>query len=83
MFSHFIGLLGGVLVLIAYYNLERRRWKADDAILYITNLTGAIFLTISLLENFNLGSLVIEIFYATISIRGLIRLKGKIHDSND
>ena len=81
--SHFIGLLGGVLVLIAYYNLERRRWKADDGILYITNLAGAMLLTTSLLENFNLGSVVIEIFYTIISIRGLIRLKRKHHDSND
>ena len=81
--SQFIGLLGGVLVLIAYYNLERRRWKADDRILYITNLAGASLLTTSLLENFNLGSLVIEIFYTIISIRGLIRLKRKQHDSND
>ena len=81
--SQFIGLLGGVLVLIAYYNLERRRWKADDGILYITNLAGAMLLTTSLLENFNLGSVVIEIFYTIISIRGLIRLKRKHHDSND
>ena len=78
--SQFIGLLGGVLVLIAYYNLERRRWKADDRILYITNLAGASLLTTSLLENFNLGSLVIEIFYTIISIRGLIRLKRKQHE---
>ena len=77
MFSHFIGLIGGILVLVGFYNVERKRWKADDINLYITNLAGAVFLTISLLENFNLGSMVIEIFYATISIRGLIRLKGK------
>ena len=81
--SQFIGLLGGILVLIAFYNLERRRWKADDRILYITNLAATILLTISLLENFNLGSFVIEIAYAIISIRGLIRLKRKHHDSND
>ena len=81
--SQFIGLLGGVLVLIAFYNVERSRWNADDKILYITNLAGTILLTISLLENFNLGSVVIEIFYAIISIRGLIRLKRKHHDSND
>ena len=83
MFSHFIGLIGGILVLVAFYNVERKRWTADDINLYITNLAGAIFLTISLLENFNLGSLVIEIFYAAISIRGLIRLKGKTNGNND
>lgn len=76
MISHAIGLVGGILVLFAYYNVERKKWQADDAILYITNLAGAVLLTISLLANFNLGSMVIEIFYAAISIRGLTRLKG-------
>lgn len=73
---HMIGLLGGLLILLAFYNVERKVWLADDAILYKTNLTGAILLAISLLVNFNLGSMLIEIFYAAISIRGLYRLKG-------
>ena len=75
MISHIIGLIGGILVLIAFYNVERKRWLVDDAILYITNLAGATLMIISMIENFNLGSLVIEIFYAAISIRGLNRLK--------
>lgn len=73
---HLIGLIGGLLVLIAFYNVERKKWLADDAILYKTNLAGAVLLAISLLVNFNLGSMLIEIFYAAISIRGLYRLKG-------
>ena len=83
MISHVIGLLGGLLVLFAYYNVERKKWQADDAILYITNLAGAALLTISLLSNFNLGSMVIEIFYAAISIRGLTRLKGNDNGNNE
>ena len=75
MISHIIGLIGGILVLIAFYNVERKRWLVDDDILYITNLAGATLMIISMIENFNLGSLVIEIFYAAISIRGLNRLK--------
>ena len=73
---HLIGLVGGLLILVAFYNVERKVWQADDAILYKTNLTGAVLLAISLLANFNLGSMIIEIFYAAISIRGLNRLKG-------
>ena len=70
--GHTIGLVGMTCVVFAYLAVERDWLDNKNVNFYIINLIGAILLLISLLINFNLGSFVIEIFWITISIMGII-----------
>ena len=70
--GHAISLLGMVCVVFAYLAVERDWLNNKDVKFYVINLTGGILLLISLLINFNLGSFVIEIFWITISMMGII-----------
>lgn len=70
--GHVISLLGMACVVFAYLAVERDWLNNKDVKFYVINLTGGILLLISLLINFNLGSFVIEIFWITISMMGII-----------
>ena len=73
MIAHIIGLCGTVFIVAAYWLLTEGLLKTEDRWFYIINLIGAGLLSISLLFHFNLGSMVIEIFWILVSIRGLMR----------
>lgn len=70
--GHVIGMIGMALVVFAYLAVERDWLNNKEVKFYVINLIGAILLLISLLINFNLGSFVIEIFWITISMMGII-----------
>ena len=70
--GHAIGLVGMICVVLAYLAVERDWLNNKDIQFYIINLIGAILLLLSLLINFNLGSFVIEIFWITISMMGIV-----------
>ena len=72
-----IGLLGVVLVLIAYFFLSTGRWIADSLYYQIYNLVGAVLVLYSLYFHWNLSSVVIEIAWITISFIGLFRIIAK------
>jgi predicted membrane protein len=70
--GHAISMLGMACVVLAYLFVERDWLDSKDVKFYVINLIGAILLLLSLLIHFNLGSFVIEIFWITISIMGII-----------
>lgn len=70
--GHAIGMVGMACVVFAYFAVERDWVDNKDIKFYVVNLIGAILLLISLLIHFNLGSFVIEIFWITISIMGIV-----------
>ncbi len=70
--GHALGMVGMACVVFAYLAVERDWFDNKEVKFYVVNLIGAILLLISLLINFNLGSFVIEIFWITISIMGII-----------
>ncbi|EKD70740.1 MAG: putative membrane spanning protein [uncultured bacterium] len=72
-----IGLLGVVLVLIAYFFLSTGRWMADSLYYQLYNLAGAVLILYSLYFHWNLSSVVIEIAWITISFIGLFRIIAK------
>ena len=66
-----IGMLGTLMVILAYYLLQLERIDPKSLRYNLMNLVGAVFLFFSLCFNFNLASLVIEIFWIGASMIGL------------
>lgn len=69
-----VGLIGVVLLLIAYFFLSTGRWIADSLNYQIYNLIGAVLILYSLCFHWNLSSVVIEIAWVIISFIGIYRI---------
>ncbi|MEO8401103.1 MAG: hypothetical protein ABI597_04810 [Gammaproteobacteria bacterium] len=69
-----VGLLGVLLLLIAYFFLSTGRWLSDSMIYQIYNLLGALLILYSLIFYWNLSSFVIEIAWVAISLIGIYRI---------
>lgn len=68
-----VGNVGVLLVLGAYLGLQLGRLNIRGAAYSAFNAVGAVLLLVSLTVNFNLSSVVIEIFWLAISLIGLWR----------
>jgi predicted membrane protein len=66
-----IGMIGTIMVVLAYYLLQLERTDPRGLTYNVINLVGATFLLFSLCFNFNLASFVIEIFWIGASLIGL------------
>jgi hypothetical protein len=82
-FADVLGAIGMTMVIGVFYLQQSSRIKSDDVIFSVVNLIGAILLLISLYYRPNLPSIIIEIFWAAISIIGIRRyLKNKNQDKS-
>ncbi|MDG1287006.1 MAG: hypothetical protein P8P30_05500 [Rickettsiales bacterium] len=68
-----IGMIGVVLLLLAYYLLQMRKIRVRHLSYSILNLFSAIFLLISLLWSWNTASVILEIIWIGISFYGIYR----------
>ena len=66
------GFAGMACIIYAYWYATGRE-QANPFIQHGVNLAGAALLTVSLLVNMNLASLVLEFFWAAIAIWGLAK----------
>lgn len=73
--SNTIGIIGVILVLIAYYLLNTNRVSAINMSYLLLNLIGAWLILFSLMFHWNLASVLIELAWITISVIGLFRLQ--------
>lgn len=69
-----VGLIGVILLLIAYFFLSTGRWLSDSLTYQINNLLGAFLILYSLYFHWNLSSVVIEIAWIVISLIGIARI---------
>ncbi len=69
----FVGNLGVLAVLGAYFLLQTGRLRVDAIAYSLLNALGAVLISISLLYSFNLSSMIIEIAWFSISVLGLRR----------
>lgn len=69
-----IGMVGVVLLLIAYFFLSTGRWRANSFTYQLYNLVGAILILYSLCFHWNLSSFVIEVAWVVISLIGIGRI---------
>ena len=68
-----LGTFGVCLVLFAYFQLQTGRLSSEALSYSVLNLTGSLFLLISLMYTFNFASVLIEIVWILISLIGLAR----------
>lgn len=67
------GFLGAAIIVIAYFAMQQRWLSALDWRFPAANLLGALLILVSLWFEWNFPSVVIEIFWALISLMGLMR----------
>jgi hypothetical protein len=67
------GLAGSVAVVLAYLLNQTGRLVSSDWRYPAANLAGALAILLSLTQAWNLPAAVIEIFWAVISLYGLMR----------
>ncbi len=72
--SNFIGIIGVLMVLIAYF-LSQTGTLSIDSFKYLSfNLIGSSLITFSLCFHWNLSSFLVELAWSTISLIGLIKV---------
>jgi hypothetical protein len=68
-----IGNIGVVVLMVTYLLLQLNRLKSDDLSYSLLNAAGACLIILSLLVNFNLSALLMEVFWVLISFVGIYR----------
>lgn len=71
--SDIIGILGVILVLISYLLLQVDRMSSADLSYSVINLIGSVMIIVSLMESWNLASVIIEVAWLLISCYGVYR----------
>ncbi len=69
----FVGNVGVVILMVTYLLLQLNRLRSDDLSYSLLNAIGASLIVISLLVDFNLSALLMEVFWVLISFVGIYR----------
>jgi len=69
----FVGNVGVVILMVTYLLLQLNRIRSDDLMYSLLNAVGASLIVVSLLVNFNLSALLMEVFWVLISFVGIYR----------
>jgi hypothetical protein len=68
-----VGNLGVVALMVAYLMLQLNKLRSDGLAYSLLNAIGASLIIISLLYDFNLSALLMEVFWVLISFVGIYR----------
>lgn len=68
-----LGLLGSILIVIAYFANLRGTLPATGFVYPLLNLAGAALILVSLWRAWNLAAVITEIFWGAISAYGVAR----------
>jgi hypothetical protein len=68
-----LGIVGSAIVIVAYLAVARGSIAADSRPYYLANLLGAALIFVSLWWAWNLPAAIVELFWAAISVYGLVR----------
>ena len=71
--SDIIGLIGVVLVLVAYLLLQMQRLQPEHISYLLMNCLGSVFILISLYYKWNLSAALVEIAWFAISAFGIVK----------
>ncbi|HKG98002.1 MAG TPA: hypothetical protein VKA97_09325 [Pyrinomonadaceae bacterium] len=69
----FIGNIGVIVLMIAYLMLQLNKLRSDGLAYSLLNAVGASLVIVSLLFDFNLSALLMEVFWVLISLVGIYR----------
>ena len=73
LLTDLIGFAGAAVMVTVYFANQQRWLSSEDWRYPAANLAGAVLILFSLLFTWNFPSVVIEVFWALISIWGLAR----------
>ena len=68
-----LGLIGVVIIVVTYLFLQLGKLSSNALAYSLMNAIGASFIVLSLLVNFNLSALLMEVFWVLISLLGVYR----------
>ena len=68
-----VGNIGVGLLMAAYLMLQLNKLRSDELAYSLMNAIGASLIVLSLLVNFNLSALLMEVFWVLISFIGIYR----------
>jgi len=68
-----VGNVGVVILMVTYLLLQLNKIRSDDLMYSLLNAAGASLIVVSLLVNFNLSALLMEVFWVLISFVGIYR----------
>lgn len=68
-----IGILGVIVIIIAYILLQLEKMDAKDLGFSVLNTLGALFIIISLLYDWNLASFIMESTWMIVSLYGILK----------
>jgi hypothetical protein len=68
-----VGNIGVVVLMIAYLMLQLNKLSSNSLAYSLLNAIGACLIIVSLLYDFNLSALVMEVFWVLISFVGIYR----------
>lgn len=80
-FYDFVGNLGVFLGLVAYFLLQADRVRAHSPLFLVMNIASSGLILYSLAYDFNLSSILGELFWIAISVYGCLRA-GRIYFSD-
>ena len=72
-FLDFVGNIGVVILVITFLMLQLNKISSDGLSYSLLNAVGASLIVISLLFDFNLSALLMEVFWVLISFVGIYR----------
>ena len=69
----FVGNIGVVVLMVTYLMLQLNKLSSDSLAYSVLNAAGAGLIFLSLLYDFNLSALLMEVFWVLISFVGIYR----------
>jgi hypothetical protein len=69
------GFAGAAIIIAAYFANQQRWLRSDDWRFPLANLCGSLLILVSLYFAWNFPSVVIELFWAAISLYGLAKYR--------
>lgn len=75
--TDFIGNIGVAMIVVAYFLLQTGTWGSQSRPYLALNIAGSLLILVSLWFDFNLSSVVIQVFWIAISLMGLVRSGGR------
>ena len=68
-----VGNIGVGMIVVTYLLLQLDRISSSDVAYSVLNALGASLIVVSLIVDFNLSALLMEVFWVLISLMGIVR----------
>ena len=76
-FYDFLGSIGVTIIIVTYVLLQIEKLKSETLLYSVLNAVGAMLIIISLVNDFNFPSFIVEFFWVLISIYGIVKYLWK------